>query len=65
MELCKELKMRRLLSGHTQSALSNMAGCSVSKISAIERGRVSITLDEFIRIMELMGYRVELLITKP
>jgi transcriptional regulator with XRE-family HTH domain len=55
-----ELKNRRLLANISQYKFAKKAGYFPSKLSNIEQGKRDIDFNEFDRLMNLLGFTVEL-----
>jgi len=56
-KVCEMLREYRENKGITQSFIAQKLGKSVSRISAIERGGIKLTADEFVEIC-ILGYEV-------
>ena len=58
-ELVKKLKAKRLVTEMTQKTLSEKTGISVYKLSLIENGERSLTIDEAAMIGQALGVVVK------
>lgn len=59
-EVGKFVSQARQASGMTQTQLANMAGVSRSSIAHIERGDFSATAQMLSRILDPLGFRIEI-----
>lgn len=55
--LGQNIRTRRLANGLTQAELARRAGCSVSTVSALERGKSSLSTELLFRIAEALESR--------
>ena len=56
-KVCEVLRKYREKNGITQTFIAQKLGKSVSRISAIERGGIKLTVDEFLEIC-ILGYEI-------
>jgi len=56
----KDLKMRLIESGQTQTEIAEKLGVSLSYVNRITKGREQIVNKTFVRMMDELGYDVEL-----
>ena len=59
-----DLKMRLIESGQTQTEVAEKLGVSLSYVNRITKGREQIVNKTFVRMMDELGYDVELTYTK-
>ena len=55
-----DLKMRLIESGQTQTEVADKLGVSLSYVNRITKGREQIVNKTFVRMMDELGYDVEL-----
>ena len=55
-----DLKMRLIESGQTQTEVAEKLGVSLSYVNRITKGREQIVNKTFVRVMDELGYDVEL-----
>lgn len=55
-----DLKMRMIESGQTQTEIAEKLGVSLSYVNRITKGREQIVNKTFVRMMDELGYDVEL-----
>ena len=55
-----DLKMRLIESGQTQTEIAEKLGVSLSYVNRITKGREQIVNKTFVRMMDELGYDVEL-----
>ncbi len=56
-EVLEKLKIARKTKGYTQEEVGELVGIKKGKYSRIERGRVSLTLQDFLKIAAALGLK--------
>jgi y4mF family transcriptional regulator len=60
INLSKVIRYHRIKSGLTQAELADMAGVGKNMVYEVEKGRLSIQLDNLMKILNILNLTIEL-----